>query len=57
MPKEKTDNFHIRLPLGEKPAFRKAAERAGLDLTTWARIIMRQAAGLDVVSLMKKRVP
>lgn len=52
MPKtttRKSENLHVRLPPGEKKEFRKAADRVKLDLTTWVRLALRRAAGLDII--------
>jgi uncharacterized protein (DUF1778 family) len=48
-PKKKieTTNLNIRLPPAEKRAFKRAAEIAMRDLTTWVRLNLRKASGLD----------
>jgi len=40
-------NLHIRLPPEEKDAYAKAAEASRFDLTTWVRLNLRKASGLD----------
>ena len=40
----KTETFLIRLELGEKEAFRTAAELAGIDVSAWMRERLRRAA-------------
>ena len=46
--KKKSDaHLNIRLPDAEKVAYETAAAKRGLDVTTWVRIHLRRAAGLD----------
>lgn len=40
-------NLHIRLPVEEKAAFMLAAEKSKFDFTTWVRLVLRKASGLD----------
>lgn len=44
---KKHKNLHVRLPGQEKAEFVRAAEARGLDLSTWVRLVLRRAAGLD----------
>ena len=44
---ESDEHIHIRLPAEEKAALIAAAERFGFNFTTWVRLTLRQAAGLD----------
>lgn len=41
------DHLHIRVPAQEKAAYIAAAEKSGFDFTTWVRLWLRRAAGLD----------
>lgn len=40
----KTDTLEVRVSPDEKQAIRTAAERAGLALSTWVRMIVLRAA-------------
>lgn len=40
-------NLHIRLYPEELDAFKRAADKAALDFTTWVRLSLRKIAGLD----------
>jgi len=40
----KTDTFKLRLSLGEKEGFQKAADLAGITLSAWVRERLRSAA-------------
>jgi uncharacterized protein (DUF1778 family) len=42
--------FNLRVQPDEMAAFRKAADRAGLDLSAWLRQVARRAAGLPTVA-------
>lgn len=42
--------INIRLSTAELEAFRKAADRAGLDLSAWLRQLARRAAGMPTVA-------
>lgn len=47
--KPKYARLHVRMTAAEKRAFTKAAENAGLSLSTWLRQVARKEAGLDSV--------
>ena len=51
--KPSLENVHFRVPAEEKRSYIAAAERSGLDLTTWLRQLARKASGLDVVGTRK----
>jgi hypothetical protein len=42
-----TANLHMRVPIEEKHAFMQAAAASKFDFTTWARLLMRKASGMD----------
>jgi hypothetical protein len=42
-----TANLHMRVPIEEKRAFMQAAAASKFDFTTWARLLMRKASGMD----------
>jgi antitoxin component of RelBE/YafQ-DinJ toxin-antitoxin module len=45
---EKSDLARIRLTPAEKEAFQRAADLAGLSLSAWIRIVLRNAAARDL---------
>lgn len=44
--RRRTEQLIIRVDDGELEEFRRAAERAGVPLSTWARVQLRRAAGM-----------
>lgn len=50
MPRDsKRPQINMRLKPDEHGAFRRAAKAKGLDVSTWARQLLRAAAGLDSI--------
>lgn len=39
--------LHVRLPKREKTNFESAAARSGFSLSTWVRMSLRKAAGVE----------
>jgi len=50
----KTDTFKLRLSPGEKEGFQKAADLAGVALSSWVRERLRGAARRELVDAGKQ---
>lgn len=57
MKTDRTCPIHIIAPQAERDAFRAAADRAGLNMSTWARQVLRAAAGMHTAASVAEPVP